>query len=427
MNGIIKKLLKDIPIPKMLKIKQYFNDYYICDVENKLKEKLIKSDALEKIKAGSKIAVAVGSRGVRDIDIVTKTVVTELKKKGLDPFIIPAMGSHGGATDEGQKDVLRNLGITEQSMGCPIKSSMEVVKIGEIDNGLSVYIDKLAYNSDGIVIINRVKPHTAFRGKIESGLCKMLTIGLGKQRGAESCHALGFKYMEENILKMTNILLNKLPILFGVATVENAYDKIMEIEIIKKDDIIEADKNLLKIAKENMAKIYFNEIDVLIVDRIGKDISGDGMDPNITGRYPTPYAYGGPNVSKMVVLDLTEHTYGNANGMGTADFTSKKLADKINFEATYVNGLTSTVVKPTHLPTVLNNDMEAIRAAIKTCNALDISKAKIVRIKDTLHLDEIYISESLISEAVNNKNLKLISNPEEMIFDNNQNLAEFSS
>jgi hypothetical protein len=427
MNGIIKKLLKDIPIPKMLKIKQYFNDYYICDVENKLKEKLIKSDALEKVKAGSKIAVAVGSRGVRDIDIVTKTVVTELKKKGLDPFIIPAMGSHGGATDEGQKDVLRNLGITEQSMGCPIKSSMEVVKIGEIDNGLSVYIDKLAYNSDGIVIINRVKPHTAFRGKIESGLCKMLTIGLGKQRGAESCHALGFKYMEENILKMTNILLNKLPILFGVATVENAYDKIMEIEIIKKDDIIEADKNLLKIAKENMAKIYFNEIDVLIVDRIGKDISGDGMDPNITGRYPTPYAYGGPNVSKMVVLDLTEHTYGNANGMGTADFTSKKLADKINFEATYVNGLTSTVVKPTHLPTVLNNDMEAIRAAIKTCNALDISKAKIVRIKDTLHLDEIYISESLISEAVNNKNLKLISNPEEMIFDNNQNLAEFSS
>ena len=427
MNGIIKKLLKDIPIPKMLKIKQYFNDYYICDVENKLKEKLIKSDALEKVKAGSKIAVAVGSRGVRDIDIVTKTVVTELKKKGLDPFIIPAMGSHGGATDEGQKDVLRNLGITEQSMGCLIKSSMEVVKIGEIDNGLSVYIDKLAYNSDGIVIINRVKPHTAFRGKIESGLCKMLTIGLGKQRGAESCHALGFKYMEENILKMTNILLNKLPILFGVATVENAYDKIMEIEIIKKDDIIEADKNLLKIAKENMAKIYFNEIDVLIVDRIGKDISGDGMDPNITGRYPTPYAYGGPNVSKMVVLDLTEHTYGNANGMGTADFTSKKLADKINFEATYVNGLTSTVVKPTHLPTVLNNDMEAIRAAIKTCNALDISKAKIVRIKDTLHLDEIYISESLISEAVNNKNLKLISNPEEMIFDNNQNLAEFSS
>ena len=426
MNGTIQKLLKDIPIPKMLKIKQYFNDYYICDVESKLKEKLVKSDSLEKVKAGSKIAVAVGSRGVKNIDLITKTVITELKKKGLDPFIIPAMGSHGGSTDEGQKDVLRELKITEDSVNCPIYSSMEVIKIGEIDNGLPVYVDKFAYAADAVVVINRVKPHTAFRGKIESGLCKMLTIGLGKQKGAESCHALGFKYMEENILKMTNIILNKLPILFAVATVENAYDKIMEIEIIKKDDIIEADKNLLEIAKENMAKIYFNEIDVLIVDRIGKDISGDGMDPNITGRYPTPYAFGGPNVSKMVVLDLTKHTYGNANGMGTADFTSRKLADKINFEATYVNGLTSTVVKPTHLPTVLKNDREAIQAAIKTCNALDISKAKVVRIKDTLHLDEIYISESLTTEAVNNKNVKLISDPKEMIFDNNQNLAEFS-
>lgn len=425
MNGTIQKLLKDIPIPKMLKIKQYFNDYYICDVESKLKEKLVKSDSLEKVKAGSKIAVAVGSRGVKNIDLITKTVITELKKKGLDPFIIPAMGSHGGSTDEGQKDVLRELKITEESVNCPICSSMEVIKIGEIDNGLPVYVDKFVYAADAVVVINRVKPHTAFRGKIESGLCKMLTIGLGKQKGAESCHALGFKYMEENILKMTNIILNKLPILFAVATVENAYDKIMEIEIIKKDDIIEADKNLLKIAKENMAKIYFNEIDVLIVDRIGKDISGDGMDPNITGRYPTPYAFGGPNVSKMVVLDLTKHTYGNANGMGTADFTSRKLADKINFEATYVNGLTSTVVKPTHLPTVLKNDKEAIQAAIKTCNALDISKAKVVRIKDTLHLDEIYISESLEKEAKNNKNITILQGPEEFYFDNEGNIKAF--
>jgi hypothetical protein len=425
MNGTIQKLLKDIPIPKMLKIKQYFNDYYICDVESKLKEKLVKSDALEKVKAGSKIAVAIGSRGVKNIDLITKTVITELKKKGLDPFIIPAMGSHGGSTDEGQKDVLRELKITEDSVNCPIYSSMEVIKIGEIDNGLPVYVDKFAYAADAVVVINRVKPHTAFRGKIESGLCKMLTIGLGKQKGAESCHALGFKYMEENILKMTHIILNKVPILFAVATVENAYDKIMEIEIIEKDDIIEADKNLLKIAKENMAKIYFNEIDVLIVDRIGKDISGDGMDPNITGRYPTPYAFGGPNVSKMVVLDLTKHTYGNANGMGTADFTSKKLADKINFEATYVNGLTSTVVKPTHMPTVLENDREAIQAAIKTCNALDISKAKVVRIKDTLHLDEIYISESLEKEAKNNKNITILQGPEEFYFDNEGNIKVF--
>lgn len=423
--SVINELLKNIEIPRMLKIKQFFNNCAINDVENKLNEKLNNIDVLRNIKKGAKIAVAVGSRGVRDIDIITKTVINDLKNRGLEPFIIPAMGSHGGATAEGQKDVLRELNITEDNMGCHIKSSMEVVKIGKIDNGLPVYIDKLAYNSDGIIVINRVKPHTAFRGEIESGLCKMLVIGLGKQKGAESCHALGFKYMEENIIKMTDVILNKAPILFAIGTVENAYDNIMKIEVVKKDNLVETDKRLLKLAKENMAKIYFDEIDVLIIDRIGKDISGDGMDPNITGRYPTPYAYGGPSVSKMVVLDLTEHTYGNANGMGTADFATRKLADKINFEATYVNGLTSTVVTPTHLPTILENDMDAIKAAIKTCNAFDITKAKIVRIKDTLHLNEIYISESLLPEAEKNKNIEILSNLTEMPFDSNGNLETF--
>ena len=363
-----------------------------------------------------------GSRGIKNIDLIAKTVINELKQKDFSPFIIPAMGSHGGATTEGQKNVLKEFNITEETMNCPIKATMEVVKIGEIDNGLPVFIDKFAYDADGIVIINRIKPHTAFRGQIESGLCKMLTIGLGKQKGAESCHALSFKYMEENILKMTDIILQKMPIMFVIGVVENAYDNTMGIEVVRKNEIIESDKRLLKLAKENMAKIYFNNIDVLVIERIGKDISGDGMDPNVTGRYPTPYAYGGPNVSKMVVLDLTEHTYGNANGMGTADFTTKKLVKKVNFEATYVNGLTSTVVKPTHMPTVLENDREAIKAAIKTCNAFDINKAKIVRIKDTLHLNEIYISESLIEEAKDNKNITILNGPDELCFDNEGNL-----
>jgi hypothetical protein len=422
---IISELLKDITIPKMLKIKQIFNDYTLSDIDYYVKEKIKNADILANINSGAKIAVAVGSRGIKNIDLITKTVINELRKRELSPFIIPAMGSHGGATGEGQINVLKKFNITEETMNCPIKASMEVVKIGEIDNGLPVFVDKFAYDADGIVIINRIKPHTAFRGEIESGLCKMLIIGLGKQKGAESCHALGFKYMEENILKMTDIVLQKMPVIFAVGVVENAYDNTMEIEIVRKNEIIKYDKRLLKLAKENMAKIYFNEIDVLIVDRIGKDISGDGMDPNITGRYPTPYAYGGPNVSKMVVLDLTEHTYGNANGMGTADFTTKKLVKKVNFEATYVNGLTSTVVKPTHMPTVLENDREAIRAAIKTCNALDINKAKIVRIKDTLHLNEIYISESLVEEAKNNKNITILQAPEELYFDDKGNLKAF--
>jgi hypothetical protein len=421
--SVIRELLRNITIPKMVKIRQNFVNYEIDNVANILKTQLCESEILHNIKKGADIAIAVGSRGIRDIDKITKVIADEIKKIGGKPFIIPAMGSHGGATSDGQIGVLKNLGITDETMQCPVKSSMEVVKIGEIDNGLPVYIDKFAYNADGVVVINRIKPHTAFRGEIESGLCKMLVVGLGKQKGAESCHSMGFKYLEKNIIKMVDIILKKTSVLFAVATVENAYDRISRIEVIKKDEILETDKYLLMEAKRNMAKIYFNDIDVLIIDRIGKDISGDGMDPNITGRYPTPFAFGGPNVSKMVVLDLTEHTYGNANGMGTADFTTKRLADKVNFEATYVNGLTSTVVKPTHLPTVLESDRQAIQAAIKTCNAFDISSARIVRIKDTLHLDEIYISESLVTEAKDNKRIEIVSEPEELIFDYEGNLV----
>jgi hypothetical protein len=215
-----------------------------------------------------------------------------------------------------------------------------------------------------------------------------------------------------------------MPILFAVASVENAYDKVAKIKVIPAKDIIENDKQLLAEAKANMPRIYFDQIDVLIIDRIGKNISGDGMDPNITGRYPTPYASGGPEVVKMVVLDLTDETHGNANGMGTADFATRKLADKVDFKMTYANGLTSTVVGPTHMPTILDTDCDAIKAGVKTCNALDLKKAKVVRIKDTLHLGEIWISEELLSEAKNNPNIEIVSNSAAMRFDDKGNLIE---
>ncbi len=348
--------------------------------------------------------------------------VEEIKKLGGVPFIVPAMGSHGGATAEGQKEVLANLGVTEASVGCAIVSSMEVVEIGHLDNGLPVYMDKHAHSADGIVVINRVKPHTAFRGPCESGIVKMITIGLGKQKGAESCHAYSFKYMAEHILAMASISLVRTPILFGVATVENAYDRIARIVAVPADAMIATDKALLVEAKANMAKISFDQIDVLIVDQIGKDISGDGMDPNITGRYPTPYASGGPDIAKMVVLDLTARTHGNANGMGAADFTTRKLVDKVDFKMTYANGLTSTVVGPTHMPTVLDDDRDAILAAVKTCNARELSKARVVRIKNTLQLDELYVSESLLPEAEANPAVEVVSPPTAMIFDSAGNL-----
>lgn len=421
---VIAELLKDIPLPRMVKIRQSFPAEELTDVEAAVNREMANARVLELIKPEMRVAVAVGSRGVAELSTIVRVVVEAIKRRGGRPFIVPSMGSHGGATAAGQIEVLANLNVTEATAGCPIHSSMEVVQIGRLDNGLPVYIDREASQADGIVVINRVKPHTAFRGSVESGICKMITIGLGKQKGAESCHAYSFKYMAENILAMSQIALEKMPVLFAVASVENAYDKIRKIRVAAAKDIIETDRQLLVEAKANMPRIYFDQIDVLVIDRIGKNISGDGMDPNITGRYPTPYASGGPEVSKMAVLDLTDETHGNANGMGTADFATRRLADKVNFKMTYANGLTSTVVGPTRMPTILDNDRDAVKAAIKTCNALDLTKARVVRIKDTLHLAEIWISESLLPAAQNHANVEILSKPAIMKFNDRGNLAD---
>ena len=421
---IIKELLKDVPLPRMIKIGQKFKADEVTDVPTTLRAALANSRQLDRIKPGMRIAIAAGSRGVDQIPALVRTTVEELKKRGADPFVIPAMGSHGGATAEGQAEVLAHLGITEQTVGCPIISSMDVVEISRLPNGLPVYIDKNAYHADGIVLINRVKPHTAFRGPNESGLAKMIAIGLGKQKGAETCHAYGFKHMAEHVPAMARETIAKVPILFGIGTVENAYDHIAKIVVASADTLIEIDKNLLVEAKGAMPRIGFSPIDVLIIDEIGKDISGDGMDPNITGRYPTPYPTGGPDVSKMVVLDLTEKTNGNANGVGTANFTTRRLVAKTDFKAMYANGITSTVVGPTAIPLTLDCDLDAIRAAVKTSNALDISNVRLVRIKNTLQLGELMISESLLEEARAMPNVTILSDPFELNFNEQGNLWE---
>lgn len=422
--NIIQELLQGIPLPKMVKLRQSFPASRVADVAVALRRELRQPGILDQIKPAMTVAIAVGSRGVADLPLLVRVTVEELIKRGARPFIVPAMGSHGGATPAGQIDVLAHLGVTEDTAGCPIRSSMEVVEIGQLDNGLPVYVDKHAYGADGIVVINRIKPHTAFRGPSESGLIKMLTIGLGKQKGAESCHAYSFQYMAEHIIAMAEISLAKLPVLFGIGTVENAYDQVSRVIAVAAADMLEMDKALLIEAKANMPRLLFNQIDVLIIDQIGKNISGDGMDPNITGRYPTPYASGGPEINKMVVLDLTKETHGNANGMGTADFATRKLLDKVNFPMTYANGLTSTVVGPTHLPTILDNDRDAILAAIKTCNARNLTKARVIRIKDTLHLGEIWISEAMMEEARSTAGATLVGQAVAMEFDEQGNLLD---
>ena len=412
--AIINELLSEIAIPRLVKVRQRFEAPEITNVAEAVQEAIDEANVLQRIQPGDRVAIAVGSRGVADIPVLARETANAVKKAGGSPFIVPAMGSHGGATAEGQREVLEELGVTEETTGAPIISSMEVVEIGRLDNGLPIYIDKNAYEADKVIVINRIKPHTAFRGPVESGLMKMITIGLGKQKGAEAAHAFSFKYMAQHVVEMARIAMEKVPIIFGIGSLENAYDRPAKIVAIAAEEIEQREPELLVEAKSLMPKLLFDPIDVLIVNEIGKDISGDGMDPNITGRYATPYASGGPEITRIVVLGLTKKTHGNANGIGMADMSTRKVMDEIIWEKGYANALTSTVISVVKLPMILDNEELAVKAAIKTCNAFNLSKARVVRIKNTLDIREIWISESMLDEAKEMDNIEILSEPAEM-------------
>jgi uncharacterized protein (DUF362 family) len=411
---VINEILRDIPIPKMVRVRQKFTAPEISDVAEEVWNTITTAGVLNRIDPGDRVAIAVGSRGVSELPSIVRETASAVKSVGGEPFIVPAMGSHGGATASGQEEVLEQLGITYTSVGAPIRSSMEVVQVGRLNNGLPIFTDKHAFEADKVIIINRIKPHTAFRGEVESGLTKMITIGLGKQKGAEAAHAFSFKYMAEHVREMAKIVLQKVPIIFGVGSLENAYDRPAKIVAIPAEDFSSKEPELLLEAKSLMAKIKFNEIDVLVVEEIGKDISGDGMDPNITGRFATPYASGGPEITRIAVLGLTEKTHGNANGIGMADMTTKKVMDDIIWEKGYANALTSTVISVVKLPMILDNEELAVKAAIKTCNAFDLNQVRLVRIKNTLELRDIWISESLLNEAETMEDVEILSEPEVM-------------
>ena len=422
--NIIQELLQGTVLPRMVKVRQRFNVTEISDVQATLQAEFRNPDVGDTIKPGMRIAVAVGSRGLNQLPLLVKTTVEEIKARGGIPFIVPAMGSHGAATAEGQVTLLAELGVTEDSAGCEIISSMEVVKVGQIDSGLEVLMDKTAYEADGIVIINRIKPHTAFRGPCESGFAKMITIGLANQKGADACHAYGFGKMAEHVLEMAKIKIAATKILFGIATIENAYDNIYKLVAVPAAVMLETEQKLLPEAKQQMPRIMFDPIDVLVVDQIGKEISGEGMDPNITGRYATPYASGGISVNKVVIRDLTDKSHGNATGVGVADYITRKMFDKFDLHSLYSNCLTNTITRPALIPPIMDNDKEALLSAVKTCNARDLSWVKMVRIKDTMHLEEIYISEALLAEAQNNPDIEICGEPVEMRFDDAGNLID---
>lgn len=395
----------------------------IEDVETTVDQQLRAVDAASMFSPGSRIAIGVGSRGIGHLPRIVASLVAHLRSLGCDPFIIPSMGSHGGATAEGQRAVLAHLGITEATVHAPVISDMRTVVIARTPSGMDVHMDALAMQSDGIVFVGRIKPHTAYHGRYESGLAKMIAIGLGKQAGAASTHARGFGEMARMVPEMAQEALKVAPVRLALAVLENAYDLPYKIVAVPAGDILAAEPVLLDEAKSAMPRLPFDHFDVLVIDQIGKNISGDGADPNITGRFPTPYASGGPHVSKQVVLDLTDASNGNANGLGTADYTTVRAVSKMSLADTYPNALTSTVPGPVAVPMILPSDRFALAAAILTCNAVD-RPPRVVRIQDTLHLEDFWVSRGLLEAESGSDVLTVIEPARPMVFNAEGNLLD---
>jgi len=420
--NIFEQLVQDIKLPKMSRIRQKFLRPVLEDVSGVIREQLQREGVLDRIKNGDKVAITAGSRGIENFAAIVRELVTVLKERGAKPFLVPAMGSHGGATAEGQTAVLRCLGITEETVGAKICSTMEVVRIGTTDKGIPVCFDKYAYDADATIVINRIKPHTCFRGSIESGLAKMIAIGLGKQIGAEMCHATGLSNMSARVEEIARVAIEKSNIAFGIGIIENAYDETSRIVAIPRQKIIDEEPEFLIEAKENLPQMLLGKCDVLVVDEIGKNISGTGMDPNIVKRFTSEAIVCRPLAQRIVVLDLTKETHGNATGIGLADICTRRLYEKIDFYESYPNSLTSRVLMSVKIPMVMDNDRQAMKAAVKACFDIDYDDVRIMRIKNTLKLEEIHISENLLDEAMKNPRIEILSVPKEMAFDENGNL-----
>jgi hypothetical protein len=416
----IDEILDRIPLPRVVKVRQTFPRPRIDDVGAEMIARVRARGLLAGLKQGARIAITCGSRGISNQPLLVSLLGQEIRRLGGDPFIVPAMGSHGGATAEGQRKMLLGLGIREDM---PIRSSMETVQIGTTRSGLPVRVDRNAWEADGIVVMNRIKPHVAFRGPYESGLMKMCAIGLGKQFGAEICHNLGFGRMAENVPAIGEVVLGSGKILMAIALLENPYHETCRIEVLAPGEVASAEPPLQEESRRLLPRFYTDSLDVLVIDEIGKNISGTGFDNNIVGRYHTQFISGGPEITRIAALDITEESHGNANGLGILDFTTRRAFDKFDFENTYPNSLTSTVPTSVKIPMVLRNDRQAVQAAIRTCNIGRYEAVRYTRIRNTLSLDEIEVSEPVAAELSGNPNVSVVSEPRTMAFDADGNFV----
>jgi hypothetical protein len=412
-------------LPKIFKIRQKIEAPRLENIEKRVNELLDQFELQKKVKRGERIGLTAGSRGIKDNPRVLKTIIERLKDLGTSPFIVPCMGSHGGGTREGQREVLESLGITEKSMGAPILSSMEVEEIGRTKFGTPVLVDKNLLGAGKIIVVNRIKPHTDFKGEIESGLVKMMAIGMAKPRGALMVHRLTIKHGFPAVLaEVGSILLNKLPIFFGIGIIENQYDETALIELLKPEEFIEKEKALLKRARELMPSLPFNQMDILIVDEMGKNISGAGLDTNVIGRN---LFIGGtksnkPKIIRIFVRDLTEESHGNATGIGMADYTTKRLVDKIDYSSTRINCITGMTPENGRVPIFFERDREALHTAYSNSGVLDPQELRILWIKNTLELECFLASQAFLDETRLSPRLEVLSEPFDLPFDEDGNL-----
>ena len=414
-------------LPRMLRLRQRFDAPTLEDIPAAVRAEVAALGLAPKIKPGDSVAVSVGSRGIANIALITKTLVEELKALGAEPFLVPAMGSHGGGVAEAQRAIIEGYGVTEDYVGAPIRASMDTVQVGATEDGVPVYFDKYASQADHVAVVGRVKPHTDFVGEIESGLHKMMLIGLGKHRGASLYHQAIVQYSFDRIIRSVGqTVIDECRVLLGLGIVENPYDKTALIKGVGPDEFYEREKELLVLARKWMPRLPFDRIDLLLVDEIGKNISGAGMDTNVIGRkfhdhHAAEKEF--PKVTRIAVRDLTEITHGNASGIGTAEYAHRRAIDKMDREMTYINCMTGNHPSGAAIPIYFDTDRELITKALQTIGLVDPGKERIVRIKNTLDLAEVLVSEAYLPEVEKRDDLEVLEGPAEMAFDADGDLA----
>ncbi|MCF8033137.1 MAG: nickel-dependent lactate racemase [Desulfarculaceae bacterium] len=413
--------------PRLMRIRQTMPDIRLQDIAGEVRRQVASMDLGAQLKPGQSVAITAGSRGISNLPLVLATLVEEFKALGAEPFLVPAMGSHGGATAEGQITTLRELGITPETVGAPIRSSMETVRLAATSQGVPVFLDKHASQADHVVVVNRVKPHTVLSGEVESGLHKMLLIGLGKQEGADSYHRAFHAHSFDAIARTVGqAVIREGKVLMGLALVENAFKHTAVIEAVRPRDFWEREKDLLVKAKELLPHLPFDQADLLIIDEFGKNISGSGMDTNVVGRKPfanLPPEQVRPRINAIYVRDLTPASHGNATGIGRTDLAHSRLIEKIDWPATYMNCLTANAPGSASMPMHFASDHQSLVAALPAVmGGDDPSQALVMRIKNTMELEEALVSEAYLDQARERGDLEILGPAEELIFDDQGDL-----